>query len=133
MKSTSVNPSCLEEIAELTKQQKEIRREKNRITAKISRDKKNSYIHNLETMLLDANSKIETLEKELSIAFTQLHSAPRQDTASMDVTPQVKIEDTAASSSSMDVTPQVKIEQEDDDDDCSALDGLPLSFDSDDE
>ena len=98
-KLNSVNPSCLEEIAELTKRQKEIRKEKNRITAKLSRDRKNAYIHSLETMLQTANTKIEALENELSSACTQV----------MEISTQPKIE--------------IKIQ--DDDDECLALDDLP--------
>ena len=107
-KLNSVNPSCLEEIAELTKRQKEIRKEKNRITAKLSRDRKNAYIHSLETMLNNANSKIETLEKELCISCNQ----------AMEIT----------------TPPNVEVKSEDDNNECLALDDLPPNlFDSDSE
>jgi hypothetical protein len=98
----------LEEIAELTKRQKEIRKEKNRITAKLSRDRKNAYIHSLETMLNNANSKIETLEKELCISCNQ----------AMEIT----------------TPPNVEVKSEDDNNECLALDDLPPNlFDSDSE
>ena len=101
-KSNSVNPSCLEEIAELTKRQKEIRKEKNRITAKLSRDRKNTYIHNLEAMLQTANAKIESLEKELCSACDQV----------MEISTQ----------------PKVEIKIQDDNDECLALDDLPADL-----
>lgn len=99
----------MEEIAELTKRQKEIRKEKNRITAKLSRDRKNAYIHSLEVMLTNANMKIETLEKELCISCNQ----------AMEIS----------------TPPDVAVKPENDDDnECLALDDLPPNlFDSDSE
>ena len=70
--------SCSEEIAELTKRQKEIRKEKNRITAKIARDKKVAYIHSLEDMLQEANTRIETLEANLLEANNRLDAQNQQ-------------------------------------------------------
>ena len=108
-KLNSADPSCLEEIAELTKRQKEIRKEKNRITAKLSRDRKNAYIHSLEMMISNANLKIEALEKELCISCNQ----------AMEIS----------------TPPDIAVKPENDDNnECLALDDLPPNlFDSDSE
>jgi hypothetical protein len=95
-------------MAELTQRQKEIRKEKNRITAKMSRDRKVAYIHNLESMLQAARTRIEFLEAELSIA-------PSDPAAQTPPPP-----------------PESSSLIKDDESTCSALDDLPMStFDSD--
>ena len=71
-KLSTVEADCSAEIAELTKRQKEIRKEKNRITAKISRDRKVAYIQSLELLLQDAKLRIEVLEEELVSASHRL-------------------------------------------------------------
>lgn len=75
---SSAGTSCSEEIAELTKRQKEIRKAKNRITAKIARDKKVAYIHSLEDLLQTANTRIETLEANLVDAARRLDAQYQQ-------------------------------------------------------
>ena len=84
-KLSSVEASCSEEIAELTKRQKEIRKEKNRITAKISRDRKVAYIQTLETLLQDAKIRIEVLEEELLAASSRLDAQHEQINAMGDM------------------------------------------------
>jgi hypothetical protein len=115
MKLSSVNPSCLEEIAALTKRQKEIRKEKNRITAKLSRDRKNTYIHALESMLQDANDKVVCLERELAVTACQGGRIYTQTST--------QSTDTAGTS----------LKGEEEESRCSALDDLLMSFDSDSE
>jgi predicted RNase H-like nuclease (RuvC/YqgF family) len=110
MRLNSADPSCLKEIAELTKRQKEIRKEKNKITAKMSRDRKLAYIHNLESMLHDAKARIEVLETELT--------ATSHDPTAL------KLTDSSQS------TGFNLVKDEDDEGNCSALDDLP-PFDSD--
>lgn len=107
-KLSSVNPSCFPETSNHTLYQKEIRREKNRLTAKLSRDRKNAYIHDLEKMLQDAKSRIDSLERELVCVCAPVSEPP---------SPIIDI--------------KVKEEEEEE---CLALDDLPdMMFSSDDE